>query len=123
MALSINCVQPTGIFVKAVVEGREPCSLKARGIDGEKLQVLGQAELNFLLGNDNFIHSFVVVGIANTCVLGADFLKISKMMVDVGKVILARWQLRTGCRIYNPSCKQVECIIGKLCRCVCQWPK
>ena len=108
MALPINCVQPTGIFVQAIVEGREQkclvdteatvslvsrqlvpgplklCSLKARGIGGEELQVLGQAELNFRLGNDNFVHSFVVVGMANTCILGADFLKGSKMMVDVG---------------------------------------
>ena len=58
--------------------------MKVRGIGVEELHVLGQAELNFRLGNDNFVHSFVVVGMANTCILGADVLKDSKMMVDIG---------------------------------------
>ncbi|CAB4028071.1 Hypothetical predicted protein [Paramuricea clavata] len=56
-----------------------PCSLKARGIGNEELQILGQAKLQFQLGKD-----VVAVGMTNTCILGADFLKASKMLVDVG---------------------------------------
>ena len=63
--------------------------MKVRGIGVEELHVPGQAELNFRLGNDNFVHSFVVVGMANTCILGADFLKDSKMMVDIGNSTLS----------------------------------
>ena len=108
MALPIHCIQPTGVFIEARIEGREqkclvdtgasvslvsrqlvpgpltPCSLKARGIGGEELQVLGQAKLQFQLGKDTFVHSFVAFGMTNTCILGADFLKVSKMLVDVG---------------------------------------
>ena len=85
MALPIHCIQPTGVFIEARIEGREqkylvdtgasvslvsrqlvpgpltPCSLKARGIGGEELQVLGQAKLQFQLGKDTFVHSFVAV--------------------------------------------------------------
>jgi hypothetical protein len=108
MALPIHCIQPTGVFIEARIEGREqkclvdtgasvslvsrqlvpgpltPCSLKARGIGGEELQVLGQAKLQIQLGKDTFVNSFVAVDMTNTCILGADFLKASKMLVDVG---------------------------------------
>ena len=108
MALPIHCIQPTRVFIEARIEGREqkcladtgasvslvsrqlvpgpltPSSLKARGIGGEELQVLGQAKLQFHLGKDTFVHLFVAVGMTNTCILGADFLKASKMLVDVG---------------------------------------
>ena len=108
MALLINCIQPTGVFINARVEGYEQkclidtaatvslvshqlvpsplmlCSLKAQGIGSEALQVLGQTELQIQLGKSTFVHSFVVVGMANICILGADFLKAGKMTVDVG---------------------------------------
>ena len=113
MALPIHCIQWTGVFIEACIEGREqrclvdtgasvlfvsrqlvpgpltPCSLKAQGIGGEECQVLGQAKLQLKLGKDTFVHKFVVVGMTNTCILGAIFLKASKMLVDVGNLKLS----------------------------------
>lgn len=62
----------------------KPCSLKARGIGGEQRQVLGMKEFEVNVGTLTKTHSFGVVGIRNTCILAADFLKFGKVVVDVG---------------------------------------
>ena len=61
----------------------KPCSLKARGIGGEELQVLGMKELEVSIGTLTISHQFMVVGKRNTCILGADFLKSGRMVVDI----------------------------------------
>ena len=61
----------------------KPCSLKARGIGGEELQVLGMKELEVSIGTLTISHQFMVVGMRNTCILGADFLKSGRMVVDI----------------------------------------
>jgi hypothetical protein len=48
----------------------KPCSLKARGISGEELQVLGMKELEVSIGTLTISHQFMVVGMRNTCILG-----------------------------------------------------
>ena len=121
MALPINSIQPAGVFIKAHIDRCEqkclvdtgatmslvshqlvhgnlqPCSLKARGIGGEELHVLGMAELHPQLANETFAHSFVVVGMSNTCILGADFLKVGKMLVDVANAKLSYQVVRYHC--------------------------
>ena len=91
--LAQECFVDTGATVSLVsrefVRGPlRQCHLKARGISSDELQVLGEVDLNIQLGDQTFIHSFVVVGIGNTCILGADFLKAGKMLVDVGREML-----------------------------------
>ena len=112
-ALPINCIQPTAIFIKAQVGNAEPrclvdtgasvslisrefvvgplrpCSLKARGISGEQLQVLGMKELSVNINSLNVNHPFVVIGMRNTCILGADFLKSGQIVVDVANAKLS----------------------------------
>ena len=112
-ALPINCIQPTAIFIKAQVGNAEPrclvdtgasvslisrefvvgplrpCSLKARGISGEQLQVLGMKELSVNINNLQVNHPFVVIGMRNTCILGADFLKSGLIVVDVANAKLS----------------------------------
>ena len=61
----------------------KPCSLKARGIGGEELQVLGMKELKVRIGTLTISHQFLVVGMRNTCILGADFLRSGRMVVDI----------------------------------------
>ncbi len=61
----------------------KPCSLRARGIGGEDLHVLGSADLHVCLGMSKVSHQFLVVGMRNTCILGADFLKSGGMVVDI----------------------------------------
>jgi hypothetical protein len=61
----------------------KPCSLKARGIGGEELQVLGMKELEVSIGTLTISHQFMVVGIRNTCILAADFLKSGRMVVFI----------------------------------------
>lgn len=106
-ALPINCIQPTAVFIKARIGDHEqkclvdtgatvslicrqfisgplkPCSLKARGIGGEELQVLGMKEFEVHLETLTVSHPFVVLGMRDTCILGADFLKSGKMLVDL----------------------------------------
>ena len=57
--------------------------LKARGIDGQDNQVLVMKEIGVQLENTSISHQFLVVGIRNTCILGADFLKLGGMIVDI----------------------------------------
>jgi hypothetical protein len=60
--------------------------LKARGIGGEELQVLGMKELEVSIGTLTISHQFnefMVVGLRNACILGADFLKSGGMVVDI----------------------------------------
>ena len=67
----------------------KPCSLKARGIGGENLQVLGITESHVQLANITLKHHLVVVGMSNTCIL---FLKSWKaIVVDVAKAKLT-WE-------------------------------
>ena len=61
----------------------KPCSLKAQGIGGEDIQVLGMKETGAQLENTSMSHQFLVVGMRNTCILGADFLKSGSMIVDI----------------------------------------
>ena len=109
-ALPINCIQPTAVFTHIHVGGHDqkclvdtgatvslvsrelvsgplkPCSLKARGIGGEELQVLGMKELKVRIGTLTISHQFLVVGMRNTCILGADFLRSGRMVVDLARV-------------------------------------
>lgn len=83
-----KCLVDTGSTVSLIsrqfISGTlKPCSLKARGIGGEELQVLGRKEFEVHLGTLTVPHPFVVVGMRNTCILGADFLKSGQMLVDV----------------------------------------
>ena len=57
--------------------------MKARGIGGEELQVLGMKELKVRIGTLTISHQFLVVGMRNTCILGADFLRSGRMVVDI----------------------------------------
>ena len=115
-ALPINCIKPTAVFIKAQVGEHErkclvdtgatvslvsrefisgpfkPCYLKAQGIGGENLQALGMKELSVCLGTFNVSHQFLVVGMRNTCILGADFLKSWKMIVVIGNAKLS-WSM------------------------------
>ena len=105
--MPINCIQPTAVFTQIHVGGHDqkclvdtgatvslvsrelvsgplkPCSLKARGIGGEELQVLGMKELKVRIGTLTISHQFLVVGMRNTCILGADFLRSGRMVVDI----------------------------------------
>ena len=83
-----KCLVDTGATVSLIsrqfISGTlKPCSLKARGFGGEELQVLGRKEFEVHLGTLTVSHPFVVVGMRNTCILGADFLKSGQMLVDV----------------------------------------
>ena len=71
----------------------KPCSLKARGIGGEELQVLGMKELKVRNGTFTISHQFPVVGMRNTCILGADFLRSGRMVVDIANSKLT-WPTR-----------------------------
>ena len=116
VALPINCIKPTAVFIKAQVGGHErkclvdtgatvslvsgefisgplkPCYLKAQGIGGESIQVLGMKELSVCLGTFSVSHQFLVVGMRETCILGADFLKSRGMIVDIGNAKLS-WSM------------------------------
>ena len=107
----INCIQPTAIFIKARVANREQkclvdtgatvslasrhlingplklCTLKARGIGGEELQVLGM--VNVPVNVSSLTCPFVVVGTCNICILGVDFLKSGQMVVDMANARLS----------------------------------
>ncbi|CAB4042877.1 Retrovirus-related Pol poly from transposon, partial [Paramuricea clavata] len=83
-----KCLVDTGATVSLIsrelISGPlKPCSLKARGIGGEELQVLGMKELELSIGTLTISHQFMVVGMRNTCILGADFLKSGRMVVDI----------------------------------------
>ncbi|CAB4038951.1 Retrovirus-related Pol poly from transposon, partial [Paramuricea clavata] len=83
-----KCLVDTGATVSLIsrelISGPlKPCSLKARGIGGEELQVLGMKELEVSIGTLTISHQFMVVGMRNTCILGADFLKSGRMVVDI----------------------------------------
>ena len=88
-----TCGRSRGTCREFVVEPLRPCSLKARGISGEQLQVLGMKELSVNIDNLQVNHPFVVIGMRNTCILGADFLKSGQIVVDVANAKLS-W--RTG---------------------------
>ena len=107
---------PIAVFIKAQVGGHErkcsvdtgatvslvsreficgplkPCYLKAQGVGGENLQVLGMKELSVCLGTFSVSHQFLVFGMRNTCILGADFLKSGGMIVDIGNAKLS-WSM------------------------------
>ena len=92
-----KCLVDTGATVSLVsrefISGPlKPCYLKAQGIGGENLQVLGMKELSVSLGTFNVSHQFLVVGMTNTCILGADFLKSGGMIVDIGNAKLS-WSM------------------------------
>ena len=61
------------------------CGLEARGISGEKLRVNGLADLWFKIGDKIGLHSFIVVEMRDKCVIGADFLRKTGMVVDVAR--------------------------------------
>ena len=96
----------------------QPCPLKARGIGGEPLgllQVLRMAELSIQLANETFNHSFVVVGMDNTCILGADFLKYGKMLVDVADAKLS-WpsgEVQLRVETTTPSTNRLSALLEK----------
>ncbi|CAB4042256.1 gap-Pol poly, partial, partial [Paramuricea clavata] len=74
-----KCLVDTGATVSLIsrelISGPlKPCSLKARGIGGEELQVLGMKESEVSIGTLTISHQFMVVGMGSTCILGADFL-------------------------------------------------
>ena len=107
-ALPINCIEPTAVFTQIHVGGHDQkclvdtgatvslisrelvsgplkqCSLKARGIGGEELQVLGMKEMKVRIGTLTISHQFLVVGMRNTCILGAA----SKLTWSTGEVAL-----------------------------------
>ena len=83
-----KCLVDTGATVSLVsrelIKGPlKPCSLEARGIGGEDIQVLGMKEIGVQLENTSISHQFLVVGMRNTCILGADFLRSGSMIVDI----------------------------------------
>ncbi|CAB4001921.1 Retrovirus-related Pol poly from transposon [Paramuricea clavata] len=83
-----KCLVDTGATVSLVsrefISGPlKPCSLRARGIGGEDLHVLESTDLHVCLGMSKVSHQFLVVGMRNTCILGADFLKSGGMVVDI----------------------------------------
>ena len=89
-----RCLVDTGASVSLisreyVVGPLRPCSLKARGISGEQLQVLGMKELAVNIDSLKINHPFVVIGMPNTCILGADFLKCGQIVVDVANAKLS----------------------------------
>ena len=83
-----KCLVDTGATLSLVsrefISGPlKPCSLRARGIGGEDLHVLGSTDLHVCLGMSKVSHQYLVVGMRNTCILGADFLKLGGMVVDI----------------------------------------
>ena len=61
------------------------CGLEARGFSGEKRRVNGLADLWFMIGDKIGLHSFIVVEMKDKCVIGADLLRETGMVVDVGR--------------------------------------
>jgi hypothetical protein len=60
---------------------------KRSRIGEEELQVLGMKELEVGVCTLTISHQFMVVGIRNTCILGADFLKSGRMVVDIVRML------------------------------------
>ena len=67
------------------------CELEARGISGEKLRVNGLADLWFKIGDKIGLHSFVVVEMRDKCIIGADLLRKTGMVLDVAREKLS-WE-------------------------------
>ena len=57
------------------------------------LQVLGMKELKVRIRTLTMSHQFLVVGMRNTCILGADFLRSGRMVVDIAN---SKWTWSTG---------------------------
>ena len=107
-AIPINSVSPTAVFIKATVGERQQrclvdtgatvslvnkdlvvrpireCTLRARGVGGESLHILGMTDISVRMNNFHVVHTFVIVEMQNQCILGADFLKAYGMVVDIG---------------------------------------
>ena len=101
-----KCLVDTGATVslasRHLINGPlKPCTLKARGIGGEELQVIGMANVPVNVGSLTLTHPFVVVGMCNICILGADFLKSGQMVVDMANARLL-WP-RGGVRNFHTN--------------------
>ena len=94
----------------------KPCSLQARGIGGGggDLHVLGSTNLHVCLGMSEVPHQFLVVDMRNTCILGADFLKSGRMVVDIANSKLS-WMTEEAELIVvatSPFCERTERSFG-----------
>ena len=93
-----RCLVDTGATVslvnKNVVVGpiRE-CTLRARGVGGESLHILGMTGIPLRMNNFHVVHTFVIEEMQNQCILGADFLKANGSVVDIVHV---RFSWATG---------------------------
>ena len=94
----IRCLVDMGATVSLISREKvksalvRKCGLEARGISGEKLRVNGLADLWFKIGDKIGLHSFVVVEMRDKCIIGADLLRKTGMVVDVAREKLL-WEM------------------------------
>eukprot|EP00731_Ephydatia_muelleri_P033855 Em0040g5a len=89
---SVNMLLDSGAAVSVirsgVLEDRSrnlvmATSRTAIGANGLPLNVMGQVDLDICLGNFRTVHTFIVVrDLTFECILGADFLKVNKAVMD-----------------------------------------
>lgn len=81
------------IISSALADGLElqPCNLRLIDVNGKEVSVRGQTELELCIGSEAMVHLFVVADIANTVLLGFDFLARFNCILD-----FERMQLRVG---------------------------
>ena len=56
-----------------------------KSVDDERLEVLGQKQCNIEIGNRWFQHTCVVADIANDGLLGFDFMRQHKVIIDFAR--------------------------------------
>ena len=79
--------------------------------------MLGMTESHVQLANITLKHHFVVVGMSITCILGADFLKAGKIVVDVAKAKLT-WEtgeMSLMVETTTPSINSLSTLLQEYC--------
>jgi hypothetical protein len=130
-AIPINSVSPTAVFIKATLGGHlqrclvdtgatvslvnknivqghiRECKLRAQGVGGENLHVIGMTDIHVRVNGLNVVHTFVVVNMQNQCIFGADFLKANGMVVNIAQELLS-WDLGETCLLIEAAAPTIN---------------
>ena len=82
---SIVAVEVYGNIPKGVRPELEEVNMDLQTANGDRLVVLGRAEMEITLEGKTYCHRFIVAELTNEGILGIDFLRTHQGVVDIGK--------------------------------------